>query len=999
MTSWARRVSAVALPALLFLGLAVPPAAADPSSAYGSWSTAAPVPHVSQGAVSLGDGSVLAFGSSTTGNDRYDPSTNTWHATAAVPDLRAKLGVRLENGSALLVDETGRATVYDPSSDSYSPVTTTGLPYTPEALFALPGGDALVTQKTFYASGDLGAVFHGQTRTWTVLQGPRGGYRFDERNTAVLPSGDVYVTGDGNLERAAWSYDASTDTWTTRSAPPPTGAYAFTTYDGELSFTDHLYDPASDTWRPVPTELYSLYGSAAVNGDDELAAPAGGRAAVYDGATDLWTEIAGPSVSAHWSRSVVVPLADGGALAVGGYSASSNVNLTDAARFSPGHFVAAPTTPAQRADVLAEVTSPSYLPQRTVHVRAVLRDVVTHDRLAGVTADLWQRTAGGWNKVASDTSDSLGVAELVFDSPADGRSLVVRVPAAPGLRPGGSEELDPNLRDQQIPSVPVGVVAVHGLSDHKTRISWVSPDDEGGTPVTSYEYSDQYGGIVRSSVPGSARTLLINGDESHGYLRAVNAVGPGFWVEWNATEGSTATEPPSELCGRSSGATTLGAGTYRVCRSGYHLDPGASLSLDGTGGQVIVGGGTITARAATIRSQGSTRLTSPLALSELGHLLLSGTEVGDVQATGLAEVRLTGDAAGNLITAETPTWVSGGSLGSLHTSCVRRDCEARLTNVDVGSGGVSISGSARVSLKGVAVHGVQGWPVTLTGATFTLGSGGDVDGVTGSGNGIEALNLSSTVTNTITWRDVAAEGQSDVELGYAAANLVAAAGVTVPDSTRLGFVRCSTDCAGLKSDGPVNAGSGTEFGGSTSSFLTPTATVLVRGPGSATLTSSLVHGRFELAGPATGSFTDTELRGGHGLSVHPGDLFVNVPPPPAPKVDLVRTTATQGAGISISRATSTLTGVTVNGGGGVSVSLGSTTVTDLTVHQGSLGMSLLHGSTVKGVQVTDSPGPAVLLSLDGVSFGPGQDVDGLVGSGNGDDSVGISGNIPNASPG
>ncbi len=187
---------------------------------------------------------------------RYDPLTDTWTPISTVGAPIPRSGhSSVWTGKAMIVwggsnwDAGGYLNTggrYDPSTDTWTPVSTLGAPppgyYRPAAVWT--GSEMIVL------SGDGGARYNPATDTWTpvsTLGAPPSSYY----SAAVWTGSEMIVFSGGGGAR----YNPATDTWTpisTVDAPPWFGAPPVWTGTEMIVFGNcrvHLYDPETDTWR------------------------------------------------------------------------------------------------------------------------------------------------------------------------------------------------------------------------------------------------------------------------------------------------------------------------------------------------------------------------------------------------------------------------------------------------------------------------------------------------------------------------------------------------------------------------------------------------------------------------------------------------------------------------------------------------------------------------------------------------------------------------------
>jgi N-acetylneuraminic acid mutarotase len=205
----------------------------------------------------------------------YDPSSNTWSPIADMPVARyGRPGVVADNGKPYVIggwnsagNVMGETDVYDPASNSWSTVS-------PDPTPVAAPGVAVVNRKIYVVGG----------------------------------CADSACTATPNVE----VYDPSTDSWSS-AANYPTGdswlgcggingkVYCAGGVNGSTTLTNaYVYDPASDSWSPIASLPIDLCCSAAGAASGMLVVSGGvtnGFATVtnqgfaYDPTTDSWAAL------------------------------------------------------------------------------------------------------------------------------------------------------------------------------------------------------------------------------------------------------------------------------------------------------------------------------------------------------------------------------------------------------------------------------------------------------------------------------------------------------------------------------------------------------------------------------------------------------------------------------------------------------------------------------------------------------------------------------------
>lgn len=291
------------------------------------WIAAAPpvVARSGQTATLLSSGKVLVAGGSTSGGscnqypgdgippilastETYDPSTNTWAASAPMTTARYDhLATLLLSGKVLIVGGTNfwfgggacqtggsiaGAELYDPATNIWSSATPgNGLGFGQaryNTITLLYSGKVLV-------DGSGGAeLYDPTTNTWSMT-GPHTAPSRVFSTATLLPSGQVLVAGGA-------AYDATTSK-----------------YDVMLSSAE-LYDPATNTWSATGSMALARENHSAILLPSGLVLVAGGdlgpsennvmttEAELYDPTSSTWREAAGFMGYAYAGSEMVMPI-------------------------------------------------------------------------------------------------------------------------------------------------------------------------------------------------------------------------------------------------------------------------------------------------------------------------------------------------------------------------------------------------------------------------------------------------------------------------------------------------------------------------------------------------------------------------------------------------------------------------------------------------------------------------------------------------------------------
>jgi N-acetylneuraminic acid mutarotase len=197
----------------------------------------------------LRDGRVLLAGRK--GAYVYDPASGTWTTTSPlVRECCGALAV-LQDGRVL---DIGGAQVYDPASGTWTATGKRNNESYGESVVVLPDGKVLVAGGTFFDGAyhdlDSAEVYDPVTESWT----PIANMHATGRPTAAFlqPDGKVLVVGPGSH---ADVYDPATGTWTALPVRPGIGYSAATLLsDGAVLVTGE--DPNADQSACTTADLY-----------------------------------------------------------------------------------------------------------------------------------------------------------------------------------------------------------------------------------------------------------------------------------------------------------------------------------------------------------------------------------------------------------------------------------------------------------------------------------------------------------------------------------------------------------------------------------------------------------------------------------------------------------------------------------------------------------------------------------------------------------------------
>jgi len=335
----------------------------DPATAL--WNNTQPLPQPrGLNAIRLNDGDILAFGENSTipaTAYRYRESTGLWTAAGDLSIGRFQpASALLPNGKVLVTGgynnqccagPTGTyatAELFDPSTNTWSPLTSMSETKAIHTATLLPNGKVLVAggaQRDPVAHRDSVQIFDPATNTWSPaanMNNARSGH-----TATLLGSGKVLVTGGFTgsgftPQNTAEIYDPGTNTWTP-AAPMsaarsrhngvllPTGELLVTGGLGPLSSTE-VYNPATDTWTTVNPMNHPRYLGAATGLPGGRVLALGG---LINGSTDTPTaEIWGISGVDTTVPVITSPL--GTVLAAAGSGTGANVSYAASATDNSG---------------------------------------------------------------------------------------------------------------------------------------------------------------------------------------------------------------------------------------------------------------------------------------------------------------------------------------------------------------------------------------------------------------------------------------------------------------------------------------------------------------------------------------------------------------------------------------------------------------------------------------------------------------------------------------
>ncbi len=311
---------------------------------------------------------------------RYDPVADTWTATSAVgaPAARDQHSA-VWTGSKMIVwgGENGLTSlisggVYDPASDTWTPTNLTGAPTGRIKHTTVWTGTEMIVWGGAVGSTQVpsatGGRYNPSSDSWTPTTST-GAPTARKQHVGVWTGTAMVVWGADNA--VGGRYSPGSDTWVPTATPTepsmregPSAVWTGSEMivwggkdrvsDADLYLNDgRRYDPALNTWTPVSTagapaarsmHLAVWTGTKMViwggTGQGGGLLNTGGR---YDGATNTWssmTVVGAPALRAHatvvWTGSLMIVW--------GGFDPSSNTALNSGGRYNPVSDAWTPTS-------------------------------------------------------------------------------------------------------------------------------------------------------------------------------------------------------------------------------------------------------------------------------------------------------------------------------------------------------------------------------------------------------------------------------------------------------------------------------------------------------------------------------------------------------------------------------------------------------------------------------------------------------------------------------
>jgi len=312
-------------------------------------------------AVLLQDGKVLVFGGNpgSPNAELYDPASETWTATAPMPNAGGTATLLLD-GKVLVVGDGATAELYDPMTGSW---TATGKLHTNHyeaTATLLPDGRVLVAGGVSRGDGVFDPVASAElydprtgswTRTGSMATKRTGATATLLRDGMVLVAGGAAPTGNyaGEDVASAELYDPGTGIWTKtgRMTQPRSYHEATLLQNGKVlvttgyGTTSQLYDPGTGSWTATasPSTLTGGFSVTVLRDGRVLAAggapgpqdvgnqslkcgPSSAAAELYDPRTGTWTATSDMIQGRHGHTATLLP--DGSVLVASGATGSWN---------------------------------------------------------------------------------------------------------------------------------------------------------------------------------------------------------------------------------------------------------------------------------------------------------------------------------------------------------------------------------------------------------------------------------------------------------------------------------------------------------------------------------------------------------------------------------------------------------------------------------------------------------------------------------------------------
>ena len=212
---------------------------------------------------------------------RYDPIANAWSPMSVGPEARVGHAA-VSTGSQMLIWgssdlQTNSGAIYDPLSDVWTSMTTSGAPNTHTFPTAVWTGTQMIVWGGYDFSGTVnsGGIYTPATDSWQSTS--TSGAPTPRLDHSSVWTGSQMIIWGGRTQspptplQTGGRYDPVTNTWTptsTLGAPSPRGKHAavwtgghmvvwggYSSYSAVIrSATGSAYDPVNNTWHPLSDE-------------------------------------------------------------------------------------------------------------------------------------------------------------------------------------------------------------------------------------------------------------------------------------------------------------------------------------------------------------------------------------------------------------------------------------------------------------------------------------------------------------------------------------------------------------------------------------------------------------------------------------------------------------------------------------------------------------------------------------------------------------------------
>jgi len=423
----------------------------------------------------------------------------------------------LTNGTSYSFTVTATNVAGEGSASSAVTATPRTVPSAPQSVSSTPGNSQITANFSPPASNGGNAIT-SYTATATSLSD-------GSTVTASGAASPLTIAGLTNGTTYSITVTATNDAGTGPASSPAVTAVPYTVPDAPQNVAAAI----GDSQLTVSFSPPASNGGSAITGYTVTATPTGGGQAVTSTGSSSPIVIAGLTNGTEYDVTVTATnMAGTGA-------ASSAVTATPS------------TTPSAPQNVTAtpgdsQITV-TFLPPATNGGSAVTGYEVSTD--GGTT----------WPTALASTATGTTISGL-----ANGTAYQVCVRAVNADGAGTSSAPVP-ATPLTTPSAPLNISAAPG--NGQVTLSWTAPASNGGSAITSYQYSSD-GGNTWTSVPGSGAsttsytvTGLTNGTAYNFAVRAVNAAGSGAAAMTAATPFTTPSAPQSLTATPSDGQIAL----------------------------------------------------------------------------------------------------------------------------------------------------------------------------------------------------------------------------------------------------------------------------------------------------------------------------------------------------------------------------------------------------------------------------------------------------------